>query len=108
MAEGEAAGMKIGVGELRGIVVDSDELQKGTRLFDDKGLSNLSRHANRLFAEAKGSGPAPYRVSLAFGGGALDVKAKCTCPAARSRAWPEGPAARRRRRSSAAAPRRPT
>ncbi len=87
MAEGEAPGMKIGVGELRGIVVDSDELQKGTRLFDDRGLSNLSRYKNKLFGEAKGSGPAPYRVSLAFGAGALDVKAKCTCPAARSRTF---------------------
>ena len=88
MAEGEAPQMNVGVGDLRGIVVDSDELQKGTRLFDDKGLMNLARHGSKLFCEAKGSGPAPYRVSLSFGGaGALDVKARCTCPAARSRSF---------------------
>jgi HEAT repeat protein len=86
VAEAEAPG-KVGVGELRGIVVDSDELQKGTRLFDDKGLTNLARHGNKLFCEAKGSGPSPYRVSLAFGSGALDVKARCSCPAARSRSF---------------------
>jgi hypothetical protein len=75
----------IGIGDLRGIVVESDELAKGTRIFDDKGLSNLARHANKLFGEVKGSGPSPYKVSIAFGEGALDVKARCTCPAARSR-----------------------
>ena len=84
MAKADTSVKQVGVGELRGIVVDSDELQKGTRIFDEKGLSNLARHGNKLFCEARGSG-APYRVTLAFGDGALDVKAVCTCPAARSR-----------------------
>jgi HEAT repeat protein len=87
MAKAETSVKPIGVGELRGVVVDTDELQKGTRIFDEHGLLNLARHANKLFCEAKGSGPSPYRVSLAFGDGALDVKAKCTCPAARSRSF---------------------
>jgi HEAT repeat protein len=85
MAESEVKA--IGAGELRGIVVDSDELQKGARIFDEKGLLNLSRHDNKLFCEAKGSGPSPYRVSLVFGDGALSVKGRCTCPAAFSRAF---------------------
>ena len=59
MAKADTSVKQVGVGELRGIVVDSDELQKGTRLFDEKGLSNLARHANKLFCEAKGSGTAP-------------------------------------------------
>ncbi len=87
MAKAETSVKQVGVGELRGIVVDSDELQKGTRIFDDRGLSNLARHANKLFCDARGSGAAPYRVTLAFGDGAMDVKAKCTCLAARSRSF---------------------
>ncbi len=87
MAKAETSVKQVGVGELRGIVVDSDELRKGTQLFDDKAVFNLARHANKLFCEAKGSGAAPYRVTLTFGDGALDVKAKCTCPAARSRSF---------------------
>jgi hypothetical protein len=76
---------KVGLAELRGIVVEGEELAKGTRLFDDKALSNLSRHGNKLFCEAKGSGPSPYRVTLIFGDAASDVKARCTCMAARNR-----------------------
>src|SRR5208337_4078158 len=69
-AKAETSVKPIGVGELRGVVVDTDELQKGTRIFDDKGLMNLARHGNKLFCD-----------------GALDVSAKCTCPAARSRSF---------------------
>jgi HEAT repeat protein len=87
MADAQGVVKAVGVGELRGIVVDTDELAKGTRIFDEKGLLNLSRHGNKLFCEAKGSGPSPYRVTLAFGDTALDVKARCTCPAARSRSF---------------------
>src|SRR5580704_16864983 len=71
-------------GERRGIIVDADELRKGTEMFDGGGLAHLSRHEGKLFGEAKGSG-APYRVSLAFGDGAMNVRARCTCPAAWSR-----------------------
>src|SRR5580693_3997274 len=84
MATGGASVSTIDVGDLRGIIVDADELRKGTELFDGGGLSHLSRHEGKLFGEAKGSG-AVYRVSLAFGEGATNVRARCTCPAAWSR-----------------------
>jgi HEAT repeat protein len=76
---------KVAVSDLRGIIVDSDELQKGTRIFDEKGIGNLARHGNKLFCEARGSGPAPYRVSLTFSDTSSDVRARCTCQAALSR-----------------------
>jgi hypothetical protein len=77
---------RIGVGELKGIVVDSDELAKGVAIVDANGLANLARFKNKLYAEAKGSGGDAYRVSLTFGEeDALDVTARCTCPAAASR-----------------------
>lgn len=70
---------------LREIVTDASELAKGTQILDAKGLANLSRYENRLFAEAKGSGAAPYKVQLTFGERVPDVKARCSCMAARSR-----------------------
>jgi hypothetical protein len=77
---------RIGVAELKGVVVDSDELAKGVAIVDANGLANLARYKNKLYAEAKGSGGDAYRVSLTFGDeGALDVAARCTCPAASSR-----------------------
>ncbi|MFO0757974.1 MAG: HEAT repeat domain-containing protein [Byssovorax sp.] len=76
---------KVGVGELRGIIVDSEELKKGTKIFDEGGLKNLARYGNKLFCEAAGSGPSPYKVTLAFGDGAMKVKARCTCPSAMRR-----------------------
>jgi HEAT repeat protein len=79
MADAEVR--KVGVGELRALVSDAEELRKGTECFDGKNLANLARHANKLFCEAKGS--SLYRVSLTFDGGG--VKARCTCFAARSR-----------------------
>src|SRR5689334_21943609 len=75
---------KLAAADLRGVVIDSAELKKGTELFDRKALSNFARYENKLFCEAKGSDPAPYRVTLTFGDGALDVKARCTCPRARA------------------------
>src|SRR5262245_6274254 len=77
---------KVGLAELRSIVVDAGELAKGTQFFDEKRLSNLSRHGNKLFCQAKGS--SPYRVTLAFGDAATDVKSRCTCPAARASSRP--------------------
>jgi hypothetical protein len=70
--------------ELRRLVSDVTELDKGVRVVDAGGLAHLARHAGRLFAEAAGAGPAPYRVSVGFDdkGGAA---ARCTCMAARSR-----------------------
>jgi HEAT repeat protein len=78
---------KVNVSDLRGIIIDTEELTKGTRIFDEKGLSNLSRHQNKLFCEAKGSGPSPYRVALTFSETSSDIRAKCTCPAAWNRAF---------------------
>ena len=76
---------KVNVSDLRGMIVDSDELSKGTRIFDDKGLQSLARYQNKLYAEAKGSGFAPYRVSLVFSETSSAIKGSCTCMAARSR-----------------------
>ena len=85
MADAEPSVRKVGIADLRGVVVDSDELRKGTELFDRSGIKSLARYANKLFGEAAGSGPAPYRVTLTFAPDGADVRAKCTCPAAFSR-----------------------
>lgn len=70
---------------LKEIVADASELSKGAQILDAGGLSNLSRFENRIFAEAKGSGAAPYKVQLTFGEKLPEVKARCSCMAARSR-----------------------
>jgi hypothetical protein len=75
----------VNVGDLRGLIIDSDELAKGARLFDDKGLEGFARYQNKLYALAKGSGPAPYRVHLVFSETSAAIKGGCTCMAARSR-----------------------
>jgi HEAT repeat protein len=69
---------------LRGYISDAGELTKGTQIADGGLLANLARHENRIFGEAKGSGTAPYRVSLVFGE-AGELKARCSCMASRSR-----------------------
>ncbi|NTX66080.1 HEAT repeat domain-containing protein [Myxococcus sp. CA051A] len=71
-------------GGLTEIIGDPSEVAKGTRIFDDKQITHLSRFENRLFADALGSGASPYKVSLVFGDG-REVKGKCSCVAARSR-----------------------
>ena len=76
---------KISLTELRGFISDAGELTKGTQIADSGALQNLARHELKLFGEAKGSGQAPYRVSLTFGDNVGDLKARCTCMAARSR-----------------------
>lgn len=76
---------RISIAELRGFISDAAELAKGTQLADGGAVVNPARHENRVFGEAKGSGPAPYRVSLTFGDKAGDLKARCSCMAARSR-----------------------
>ncbi|MEP7119711.1 MAG: HEAT repeat domain-containing protein [Byssovorax sp.] len=85
MASTDEGARKVNVGDLRGLIIDSDELAKGTKVFDDKGLQSLARHQNKVYAEAKGSGPAPYRVSLVFSESSSAIKGHCTCMAARSR-----------------------
>ena len=76
---------KLSLVELRGLISDAGELAKGTQIADGAGLLNLARYENKLYCEAKGSGQAPYRVSLLFDEGKTDVKARCSCMAARSR-----------------------
>jgi HEAT repeat protein len=76
---------KISLTELRGFISDAGELTKGTQIADSGALQNLARHELKLFGEAKGSGQAPYRVSLTFGDNVGDLKARCSCMAARSR-----------------------
>jgi hypothetical protein len=81
MADAPAISLK----ELRGYISDAGELAKGTQIADSGALLNLARHGNKLFCEAKGSGQAPYRVSLIFGEQAGELKARCSCMAARTR-----------------------
>lgn len=85
MTEAETQARKIAVADLRGIVTDADELRKGTELFDRDALESLGRHGNKLFGESAGSGPSPYKISIALGEPPAPVKAKCTCKAAISR-----------------------
>ncbi|WP_267145489.1 SWIM zinc finger family protein, partial [Myxococcus dinghuensis] len=80
----EVQRLKPGIGAMTEIISDRDELTKGAQLFDGKQLSNLARFENKLFADASGSGATPYKVSLVFGE-AREVKARCSCMAARSR-----------------------
>ncbi|WP_438016323.1 HEAT repeat domain-containing protein [Sorangium sp. So ce315] len=73
---------RIGAAELRTFIQDPGELKKGTLLYDGGQLLSLARHENKLFCEAKGSGAAPYKVTLVYSGSpAPGFKARCTCPA---------------------------
>ena len=65
-------------------VIDPDELKKGQAILDQRGLAHLARTDDKLYAEAQGSGSAPYRVSVAFGD-RDQVKGRCSCRAAWSR-----------------------
>ncbi|MBS2029326.1 MAG: HEAT repeat domain-containing protein [Deltaproteobacteria bacterium] len=75
---------KLSLKELKEIVTDAEELSKGTRIVDDKGLEHLARHESKLFADAKGSGASPYKVQVTVED---TVKARCSCMAARSRPY---------------------
>jgi hypothetical protein len=85
MATSESEARKVNVSDLRGLIIDSDELAKGTKVFDEKGLQNLARHQNKIYAEAKGSDASPYRVALTFSETSSAIKGNCTCFAARTR-----------------------
>jgi hypothetical protein len=76
---------RISLKELRGYISDAGELTKGTQIADAGALLHLARHDNKLFCEAKGSGQAPYRVTLIFGEQQGELKARCSCIAARTR-----------------------
>lgn len=65
-------------------VVDPDEVIKGIRIFDERGLMHLVRTPDKLYAEAQGSGSAPYRVAIAFGE-RDQLKGRCSCRAAWNR-----------------------
>ncbi len=92
----------LGLPDLKRIVSDPDELNKGVLVFDGGGLVHLARHGGKLYAEASGSAASPYRVSIAFDDKGA-AKGRCTCMAARSRpfckhaagllvAWSQAPA----------------
>lgn len=72
---------KISVAELRQIVTDAGELAKGAKIFDDSGLSHLSRHEHKLFADAQGS--TVYKVQAIWED--KGWRGRCSCMAARSR-----------------------
>lgn len=71
------------IAELRTLVTDGAELAKGTEIADKGGLLHLSRHENKLFADAQGSGAQPYKTQIHFGD--AKVTGRCSCMAARSR-----------------------
>ncbi|CAN5917082.1 hypothetical protein BH11MYX2_BH11MYX2_28370 [soil metagenome] len=72
---------KITVAELRTIVADAAELAKGAKIADSKGISNLARHENKLFADAAGS--TTYKVQAIHE--EKGWRGRCSCMAARSR-----------------------
>jgi hypothetical protein len=75
---------RLSLPQLREIVSDAGELAKGTQLADSGGLSHLSRFELKLFADAAGSGSAPYKVQIVFDENGA-AKGRCSCMAARSR-----------------------
>jgi hypothetical protein len=78
-----AEARRLDLSGVRAIVTDGEELAKGARVFDDGGLTHLSRYDNKLFADAKGSGASPYKVQIIFEDDR--VRGRCSCMAARSR-----------------------
>lgn len=74
---------KLTLADLREIVADGTELAKGAQVFDGGGLTHLSRHEGKLFADAAGSGSSPYKVQVLFED--AKVRGRCSCMAARSR-----------------------
>ena len=60
---------KLTLARLREIVTDAGELAKGTQVADGGGLSHLARFELKLFADAAGSGAAPYKVQIVFDDG---------------------------------------
>ncbi|MBI4951180.1 MAG: HEAT repeat domain-containing protein [Myxococcales bacterium] len=76
---------RLSLAELRETVSDAEELAKGTRLGDTVGaLAHLARYANKLYADAAGSGASPYKVQILFEESGT-VRGRCSCMAARSR-----------------------
>lgn len=70
--------------QLKLVVTDPDELAKGLAIADQGGLKHLARHGNKLFAEAEGSGSAPYKVQIVHDA-EKGYRGRCSCMAARTR-----------------------
>lgn len=70
--------------QLKLVITDPDELAKGLAIADKGGLKHLARHGNKLFAEAEGSGSAPYKVQIVHDA-EKGYRGRCSCMAARSR-----------------------
>ena len=70
--------------QLKLVVTDPEELSKGLAVADKGGLKHLARHGNKLFAEADGSGSAPYKVQIVHDA-EKGYRGRCSCMAARSR-----------------------
>lgn len=75
---------ELSLAELREIVTDPDELAKGALLLDDHLLEHFARHENKIFADARGSALSPYKVQVVFD---ANVRARCSCPASRTRPY---------------------
>src|SRR5690348_8500739 len=74
----------IATAHLKLIVTDPEELSKGVAVADKAGLKHLARHGNKLFAEAEGSGSAPYKVQI-INDTEKRYRGRCSCMAARTR-----------------------
>lgn len=83
MSPTEKAPRFISLPELRDIIFDSEELLKGIQFLDLGGLVRLARAQNKLFCDARGSSPIPYKVTVTLSEGS--VTGRCTCMAARTR-----------------------
>src|SRR4051812_43216746 len=70
--------------QLKLVITDAEELAKGLAIADRGGLKHLARHGNKLFAEADGSGSAPYKVQIVHDA-EKGYRGRCSCMAARSR-----------------------
>jgi hypothetical protein len=71
------------VAQLKLVVTDPQELAKGVAIADKGGIKHLARHANKLFAEAEGSGSSPYKTQIVHD--EKGYRGRCSCMAARSR-----------------------
>jgi hypothetical protein len=70
--------------QLKLVVTDPEELSKGLAIADRGGLKHLARHGTKLFAEAEGSGSAPYKVQIVHYP-EKGYRGRCSCMAARTR-----------------------
>ncbi len=71
------------VAQLKLVISDPQELAKGTAIADKGGLSHLARYANKLYADAAGSGSKPYKAQIHHDD--KGYRGRCSCMAARSR-----------------------